>query len=39
MKNQKDGTILYEAHGIMTDGKKLTIEVAGDGKFMKVEND
>lgn len=39
MKTKKDGTILYEAHGIMTDGRKLTIQVAGDGKFIKVEND
>jgi hypothetical protein len=31
--------IMYEANGIMTDGKKLVIEVAGDGKFIKVEND
>ena len=34
MKTKKDDTILYEAHGIMTDGRKLTIQVAGDGKFI-----
>ena len=39
MKTQKDGTIMYEAYGIMADGKKVAIQVAGDGKFIKVEND
>jgi hypothetical protein len=37
MKTKKDGTIMYEAYGIRIDGKKLVIEVAGDGKFIKVE--
>ena len=39
MKTQKDGTIMYEAYGIMADGKKVAIQVAGDGKFIKVESD
>jgi hypothetical protein len=38
-KTKKDGTIMYEAHGIMADGKKLAILVAARGKFIKVEND
>jgi hypothetical protein len=39
MKTKKDGTIMYEAHGIMADGKKLAILVAADGKLIKLEND
>ena len=36
---KKDGTVVYEAEVKQTDGKKIDVEVAADGKLLKTEQD
>ncbi len=38
-ETEKDGTVVYEAEVKQSDGKTVEIEVAADGKLIKVEAD
>jgi hypothetical protein len=38
-ETQRNGTVVYEAEVKQADGKRISIEVAADGKLIKVEDD
>ncbi len=38
-ETQKDGSVVYEAKGKKSDGKKIKTKVAGDGTLIEMKNE